>query len=337
MPVDPSVAVARELNAAALTGSVEKVKALLRAGVDPDAKSPSHEQYRPLHRALEHRGVPKNPGHRKVIELLLEAGADLEARATWMQLPPLAVAGMAGEREFIELLLDRAAPLNVFTAAAIADAKSVLKFLKKAPSLAKAKDENQMTVLHYAAVSNLAGENEEKSYRAIANALLDAGADGDSREQIGPFHPTPVLHFAAWGNYALAETLLSRGCNPNYGFTNCLWKPPGRMAELFRAHGADANGREHCGQPYLHSRIHWNLPSVVLWLLKHGADPNGVDKDGNAPLHQAAMRGINLEVVAAILEKGGHTGTKNKKGETALDIARAKKRTKIVAFLEKAV
>lgn len=318
------------LNRASLGGQVEIVRLLLSAGGDPDGQVPSHEHYRPLHRAIEHRGVPKNPGHRKVVELLMEAGASLEKRATWMGLIPLAVAGMVGDCELIDLLRKAGSEKTIFTAAVTADLPLVRRFLKR-KSAATTKDVNNMTPLHYAALCGVSGADPAR--RQIAGLLLDAGADPNARDRIGPYPDIPVLHFAAWKNYPLAEVLLSRGANPNNGFGNCLWREPGPMAELFLAHGADVNGREPSGQPLLNSRIHWNLPSVALWLLKNGADPNLTDKGGNTALHEAARRGINPKVVEAILAQGGKPSAKNKDGVTALDLAKDKKRARIIPLL----
>lgn len=319
------------LSYAALFGQLDAVRMLLEAGADPDATVPSHEFYRPLHRAIEHRGQPRKQEHIAVVEALLDAGASLEKRATWMQLVPLAVAGLAGDCEMIELLKKRGAQVNIFTAAVTADVGKVRGFLKR-KGTATSRDENNMTVLHYAALSGLGDEFADK-FVQIANMLLDAGADGDSREDIGPYPAMPVLHFAAWKNYAVAKTLLGRGCNPNFGFGNSLWREPGRMAELFLAHGADPNGREPSGVPLLNSRIHWNLPSVALWLLKNGADPRQVDGEGNTALHEAAGRGINPKVTRALLDAGGKKSAKNKAGLTPLDVARQKKREKLIPLL----
>lgn len=319
------------LNEAALFGQLDAVRILLEAGADPDAAVPSQEFYRPLHRAIEHRGRPRKPEHLAIIEALLDAGASLEARSTWMQLVPLAVAGLVGDEEMIALLVKRGASVNLFTAAVTANVGRVRAFLKR-KSAATGKDDNNMTPLHYAALSGL-GDRFAAQYREIANLLLDAGGDGDARETIGPYPNTPVLHFAAWKNFAVAETLLSRGCNPNLGFGNCLWREPGPMAELFLSHGADVNGREPSGQPLLHSRIHWNLPSVALWLLKNGADPNLTDKEGNTALHEAAWRGINPKVVQALLDAGGRKSAKNHAGLTPLDSAKQKKRLKLIPLL----
>jgi len=330
---DPdAVADPRLLNEAALIGNAGIVRLLLSCGSDPNLAVLSHEYYRPLHRAIEHRGHPRRPGHGEVVEALLQAGASLEARSTWMQLTPMGVAGMTGDREIIDRLWAEGTERTIYMAAVTADVSGVRRFLRR-KSAATAKDENHMTPLHYAALCGLADADQER--REIAGLLLDAGGDPDACEPIGPYPATPVLHFAVWKNYPLAEVLLSRGANPNLGFSNCLWRPPGPMAELFRRHGPDINGRYSTGELYLHSRIHWNLPSVALWLLKHGADPNLRTASGNTALHEAATRGINPKVVEALLAKGADPEAKNAEGLTALDIAKVRQRVKLIPLLER--
>lgn len=106
------------------------------------------------------------------------------------------------------------------------------------------------------------------------------------------------------------------------------------MAELFLSFGADVNAEESPGVPLLHSRIHWNLPGVCLWLLKKGANPNAKGKGGDTSLHVAARKGINLKVIEALVEQGGTLMAKNDEGETPVDIARTAKKRKIVEILE---
>ena len=329
---DPDVvADPRLLNESALFGNIEMVRLLLASGSDPNAAVPSHEYYRPLHRAIEHRGHPRKPEHLEIARALLEAGASLEERSTWMGLTPMGVAGMAGDREMIELLWEEGTEPSLFLAAVTGDVPVVKRFLRR-KAAAVTKDTNHMTPLHYAALCGLEDADDER--REIARLLLEAGGNPDAGEPIGPYPATPVLHFAVWKNYPLAEVLLERGANPNLGFGNCLWKPPGAMAELFRRHGADVNGRYPSGELYLHSRIHWNLPSVALWLLQHGADPNLRSASGNTALHEAALRGINPKVVEALLAKGADPTAKNDDGLTALDIAKARQRVKLIPLLQ---
>lgn len=320
----------RLINYAALHGQAEALRLILTAGADPDALLPSHEGYRPLHRAIEHRGVTKNDGHRTVVELLLDAGASLEKRSTWRQITPLAVAGMLGDTDLIAMLIGRGAEVDVFEAIITADVATVRRLIRKKST--PRQDVNNMTLLHYAALSGL-GEKATLELRQITETLLDAGADGNASAQIGAYPAISVLHFAGGGNFPVAEVLLQRGCDPNLGFGSSLWGPPGPMAELFLKHGADVNLREGKSQPILHSRIHWNLPSVALWLLKNGADPNLVDDAGNTALHEAASRGVNPKVVQAILDQGGQKHARNKAGQTPLDLAKMKKREKLIPLL----
>jgi ankyrin repeat protein len=324
----------RVLSTATLHGQYKIVQLLLKAGADPNEEVISHEHYRPLHRAVEHRGVPKNPGHLESARLLVQHGADLQARATWMSITPLAVAGMTGDKEFIELILSQGVPVDIYTAVILADVKRVGTLLKAKPKLAKEKDVNRMTPLHYAALSGLREDGDQKNLRQICAKLLELGADPDAKGDIGPYPQTPVLHFAPWNDhFAVAETLLKAGANPNLGFSNCLWREPKRMAELFLSFGADVNIEESPGVPLLHSRIHWNLPAVCLWLLKNGANPNVKGKGGDTALHIAARKGINPKVIEALVERGGNLRAKNDLGDTPLDIARKAGKKSIPLFL----
>ncbi|HSI84570.1 MAG: ankyrin repeat domain-containing protein [Candidatus Methylacidiphilales bacterium] len=347
----------RPLASAALYGHSVVVATLLELGADKDAVVPSHDNYRPLHRAIEHKGVTKRPGHLECLRLLLEAGADTELRGTWRGLTSLGLAGATGDEEMIALLRSHspAPQQSIFIAALLADDAAVERYLveDKTGGIAKSRDINGMTPLHCAAHCGLRDREIQKQLARICTLLLDAGADPDCCERIGPYHKLSVLHFAGRDNLAVAQTLLESGANANLGFGASLWHKPFPLAELFLKHGADVNLREDdthasddsadekdtaesaestegakpgLGTPLLHSRIHWNLPDMALWLLKHGANPNLTDAKGNTALHEAASRGINPKVVEALLEHGADPKARNAAGETPKDIAKRKGR-----------
>jgi YVTN family beta-propeller protein len=61
---------------------------------------------------------------------------------------------------------------------------------------------------------------------------------------------------------------------------------------------------------------------IVKYLLKHQADVNGRNRDGNTPLHTAAFFG-RTEIVKLFLTRGADPMAKNKRGKTAVDTASA--------------
>ncbi len=57
--------------------------------------------------------------------------------------------------------------------------------------------------------------------------------------------------------------------------------------------------------------------SVVKMLLDLGSDPNGIGKQGNAPLHNAAQKG-RVDVAKLLLSHGADVNLRNNAGSTAL-------------------
>src|SRR5690348_4984285 len=87
-------------------GHPEVVRLLLAHGADPNVMSKSTYRYRPLHRTVEHKqGAKRGPQHLRVVEALLEGGADAMARGRWDMVTAIAIEAMGGETQFLPLLL----------------------------------------------------------------------------------------------------------------------------------------------------------------------------------------------------------------------------------------
>jgi len=73
---------------------------------------------------------------------------------------------------------------------------------------------------------------------------------------------------------------------------------------------------------YLHLAVLCNQIASVNELLKHGADPDGINKNGYTPLHFAAHE-INYShpSVILLLRYGANPNMQNEKGETPLHIS----------------
>lgn len=320
---------------AALHGRAEVMRVLLESGADVNAVSVSEQRYRPLHRAIEHRGVPRCAGHRECVELLLAEGADLSARGGWQQTTPLCTAARVGDRECVELLLRAGADVDLFAACALGRAEPVDAFTREHAAAASSPDRNGMTPLHYCASSGLAAHEAVTAagLRRACEVLISRGADPARRSDIGHARGLPVIHMAAPCNRAVVEALLDAGVDPTTGLGSFLWGEPNEVAELLYVRGADVNTTEEDGVPLLVSRVHWGHTTVVLWLLERGADPNRSDRTGRTALHAAAARGSATRLLEALLARGADPAARNAGGETPRDVAVRKGKAKTAAWL----
>jgi ankyrin repeat protein len=186
------------------SGDDQRLRALLKAGADPNQLAPSEARQRPLHRVCEY-GItaPKHSGHDRCIDLLLSAGANPSLRANVTNMRPVELAAIAGMEKAAEML--QPAALDIFAASAVGNAARVALILRRRPAAAKQVDEAGCTALWYGAASRVS-----KDRWGTVGILLDAGADPNA-VGIG----VPALHMALGhsANFALAEILLLRGAN----------------------------------------------------------------------------------------------------------------------------
>jgi len=161
---------AGELHDATKAGDVVKVRQLLDQGADINAKSGVFE-WTPLHIAIAARKT-------KIIELLIEKGADLEALDR-DQRTPLHIAALSG---FIE------------------DAKpytDMAKFLIEKGAEVNARDNSQSTPLHFAAF---------RGNVHMAELLIQKGADVNAVDKNG-MTPAKV---AVWQNHPRTAALIRK-------------------------------------------------------------------------------------------------------------------------------
>lgn len=333
---------------AAYAGDPRKVKQLLEAGADPNVLSPTPHRHRPLHRAIERKKTaPRGKGHEQVVRVLLDAGADPALRGTHGLHTALQLAAI-DEPRFVPLLVDRFKPLDFWHACVMLDDKRVAALLKKDASLASTRDENEWLPLHYVAASKLfdAKPQAVKAQIRTVQLLLDAGADVNGTFGYNGTWPIPVLYYACGyhNNPALTGYLLQRGAEPYDGESVYHASDEGHAECLavIERHADSRKLKAECTK-CLRTQLHWGRTRGMAWLLAHGADPNAVLPQvpyadaGHSALQAAAKNGASEKVIATLLAHGGEPMAKLRDGKTAIDIARAAKKHRVVEQLRKAV
>ncbi len=304
------------------TGNADAVESLLSAGADVNASEGSRGQNALMWAVTQH--------HATVARLLIDRGADLEARTSvsrqlvltccqenntdgngsiWVEqggFTPLLFAARLGDLDAARLLLAAGAHVDVATPGGT-------------------------TALVVAAHSG---------HGALAALLLENGADPNAA---GAGYT--ALHAAVLRDDPdLAEALLAYGANPN---ARLLRGTPARRG------GADFAFNKHwLGATPLWLAAAFHKPALVRVLAADGGDPLLPSSDGTTPLMAAAQgespRALfqdaspvlppgeerpTLEVLQMLVELGADVTAVNAAGDTALHRAASKRFDAVVRFL----
>jgi ankyrin repeat protein len=181
---------------AARHGDLDRIRGLLALGTDPD---------RPISNASALAHAARG-GHAKVVELLLESGADIGGGNG---LSPLACAAREGQDEIVRLLIERGADIEgdtggPGTALFQASGKglpSTVRLLLDLGAAVDAKTEKRATPLLIAAADG---------HLDVVVQLIEAGANLDCTDRSGD----TALHHAAYkGSAAIVEALVKAGAD----------------------------------------------------------------------------------------------------------------------------
>ncbi|KAL3715542.1 hypothetical protein ACJRO7_007297 [Eucalyptus globulus] len=279
-----------------------------------------------------------------LVQLLLEFGADVEARGGYGS-SPLEAAAAAGEALIAELLLARRArtersetsTYGAIHLAAGGGHMDVLRLLllKGADPDSPARDGS--TALH------LAVEERRRDY---ARLLLANGARTDVRSTGDG--ETPLHAAARLGDEQMVKLLLQKGANKDVrsrhgktaydvavehgharlfdalklGDRLCAAAREGDVRAINRLleSGAAVNGRDQHGWTALHRAAFKGRADAVRTLLDKGVDVDARDEDGYTALHCGAESG-QFDVVELLVKKGADVEARTNKGVTALQVA----------------
>ena len=146
---------ARNIWQAATVGNIEAVKQHLAAGVDVDVKAESSDEWTPLHYAAY-------SSQKEVAELLIDKGADVNAKDNKYGRTPLFFTSIYRQKEIAELLIAAGADVNAKTAgggtplnaAALKGYKEIAELLIAEGADVNANDDDGDTPLDYAIGEN---------------------------------------------------------------------------------------------------------------------------------------------------------------------------------------
>lgn len=242
-------------------------------------------------------------GFRDVAEVLVDAGADLNARHGRTGATPLNEAAFQGHEAVVELLLSRGADATIKDSAGRTPLENAVRgrhagaariLLAHGPRgshddlLRQAVDRGQADVVEvllesgasmntaFSSGSSALREAARKGRETVIAVLLAKGAPVDQRDKSGA---TPLYEAALNGHAAAVKVLL--------------------------AHGADINAQETDeGTTPLYAAAYLGREDVVALLLESGANPNLCNKRAVCPV-KAALDGGYGRVAERIQAAGG--------------------------------
>ncbi|XP_069674824.1 putative ankyrin repeat protein RF_0381 [Periplaneta americana] len=219
---------------------------------------------------------------------------------------------------------------NLFAAVKSAD-KDFVQFLLNASDI-HAFDKKGWTPLHYASYN---GKTDIVKIMAKYGANLSI----ETNNRIGD---PPIHHSAGKGHITLTEWFLDQGISVmirnKLGSTILHAASSKGHLELCKKlikRGSDVNARMtylHMWTP-LHKAVLYNYLNVVQLLVDKGAELDAVTNDDHeTSLHYAARNGT-YDIVKFLISRGANYTIEDKNGDTPLEAALSKNRTRVVELL----
>jgi ankyrin repeat protein len=347
------------LHEAATVRSVPIMEALLRAGADPNAAYGEGET--PLMTAARAGSLP-------AVKLLMVHGADINRAEKWRGQTALMWAAAENHADVAKILIEAGADVNLRTATyqfqnliggnggIIHDRPMGGLTALMLAARQGAVDAGQILV---GAGADLTAQEPQYGFTAMQTAifnghygfakmLIEKGADVNDgslyiaveMRNLATYtnRPNPPDTDGILNNSEMVALLLERGANPNLPYAKTI---PPRQAQgnINVTPGATPLYRATRGM---------DLTSVKM-LLAHGANPSLATKDHSTPLMAAAGLGAPrggdeevteagdkadpLDVLKALLEKGGDVNVANDAGMTAAHYAAQRGSERIIEFL----
>ena len=315
-----------------LYGTLEQLQ---RAASVRGAVNKYTDKFLPLHLAAHH-------GKSEKIKILMEHGADLEAKAkTEERVTALHLAAYSGHLKAVQILVDLGAAIEASSASGLTPLHlavtqknfSVAKFLLEKGANCNSISKNKTTPLYCAVSEGHQGiiklllhngadmtlgtiEGETPIHHAVVNGngevlklLISANPQAITHPNVNKFEP-PLITAVKLQKVPIIKTLLCANCDPNV--CNKDYMSPLAVAscmenleimELLVSYGANMMlSFPPHGTPLHISAVEGKV-NAARKLLKMEIDPNVLDSEGTTPLRRA-VENQRVEVAAVLLKHG---------------------------------
>lgn len=250
-------------------------------------------------------------GGLKVVQLLLERGAEVNA-ADYLRRTPLIYAVSCGVvPSIISLLLEKGAMVDLTDY----EGKTALHHAVHKNALERGSDGRRTTPLH---------EATKTSEGDVVKVLLEEGATTDVMDKDGY---TPLMRAIHAHKNEVVDLLLAAGAPANVSTKPWDTWSSQSSDSVAREITSPSSDRRATTPPIrtfplvpLFEAIRLSKYTIVKALLEAGASVDVTDDDGSTPLHQA-VRECTMYVVSLLLGRGASTNTVDGDGRTPLELA----------------
>ncbi|KAI5782081.1 hypothetical protein DFH27DRAFT_579715 [Peziza echinospora] len=280
-------------------------------------------------------------GYGPIVEMLLERGADIEARGRIWQ-TALSLAAANGHADVARLLVGRGANIEAedgrfgltpVTWAASRGHEAAVELLIAAGAKIGSNGDLTQNPLHVAVQNDHAG----------VVVLLLRHISGPGIERPNLLGQRPLAQAAGRGNERVVRLLLGRGAavdSPDTNFQTALFWAAGKnhagAVRMLLDSGAAIEARDYVGQTPLSWACEWGREPIVRLLLERGADIEARDTlYGRTPLFWA-VENRHMGAARALLASGARVEATDRYGRTPLSIACEKSPARMVGLVLRA-
>nr|XP_061826937.1 ankyrin repeat domain-containing protein 50 [Nerophis lumbriciformis]XP_061826939.1 ankyrin repeat domain-containing protein 50 [Nerophis lumbriciformis] len=307
--------------AAGVKGYCQVANLLLERGAEPGHRD--HDGMTPVLLAAYE-------GHEDIVELLLDAGADVDETAgpdgsapAAAAVTPLLAAAAMGHMKTVSRLLFWGAAVDAIdyegrTALSLAAARGstdVVRALLERGLDENHKDDLGWTPLHAAAC---------EGHRAVCAALTQQG----SMARVGEMDiegRTALILAAQEGHLSAVRLLLDRrspidhrAYDGHSALSAALLEGHAEVAELLMRRGADTDVRDAEGRPLLYLLVLEDRLDMATVLIEKGGVPmESRDSEGRTAVHVASWQG-NVDMVVLLLKHGANPNAQDTEGRPPL-------------------